>query len=140
MRIVIDTNIWVSGLLWKGEAWRLLNLAEKGEVELCVAYPMILELEEVLAYERFQSRLEVIRQTPFQLATYALQLAKAFEITRNKPPIVTADPDDDLFLLCAVEANARYVVTHDRHLLALKIYANIPIVNIQDFFAREFEK
>ena len=104
-----------------------------------MAYPMILELEEVLAYERFQERLKILDQTPFQLATYALQLAKAFEVVRNKPPIVVADPDDDLFLLCAVEASARYVVTNDRHLLALKMYVGIPIVNIQDFFAREFD-
>ncbi len=34
MRIVIDTNIWVSGLLWKGDAWRLLKLVEDGKLEL----------------------------------------------------------------------------------------------------------
>ena len=49
MRLVIDTNIWVSGLLWRGDAWRLLNLAEQGKVELCIAHSMLLELEEVLA-------------------------------------------------------------------------------------------
>jgi len=37
VRIVVDTNIWVSGLLWKGDAWRLLNLAEQGKVEICIA-------------------------------------------------------------------------------------------------------
>ncbi|MBI3921428.1 MAG: putative toxin-antitoxin system toxin component, PIN family [Armatimonadetes bacterium] len=50
MRIVIDTNIWVSGLLSEGDGWRLLDLAEEGDVEICIAYPMLLELEEVLAY------------------------------------------------------------------------------------------
>jgi putative PIN family toxin of toxin-antitoxin system len=49
VRIVIDTNIWVSALLWRSKAWSLLKLAEKGEVEICIAYPMLLELEEVLA-------------------------------------------------------------------------------------------
>lgn len=58
MRIVIDTNIWIAGLLWKGDAWRLLKLAEAGQVQLYLAYPMLLELEEVLAYERFQPRLQ----------------------------------------------------------------------------------
>lgn len=46
MRLVIDTNIWVSGLLWQGKAWSLLKLAEQGEIEICIAYPMLLELEE----------------------------------------------------------------------------------------------
>ena len=34
MRVVIDTNIWVSGLLWRGAPWRLLRLVEQGEIEL----------------------------------------------------------------------------------------------------------
>jgi hypothetical protein len=44
MRVVIDTNIWVSGLLWRGSAWRLLQLAEQGEIELCITHSMLLEL------------------------------------------------------------------------------------------------
>lgn len=138
MRIVIDTNIWISGLLWKGNAWRLLRLAEQDAVELCIAYPMLLELEEVLAYERLQSRLTLLQQTPAQLAAFALGLATAFDISRRSPPIVTADPDDDSFLLCAIEAQATYVVTNDRHLLALKSHAGIDIITVEDFLAREF--
>ena len=132
MRIVIDTNIWVSGLLWKGEAWQLLKLAEAGNVELCLAYPMVLELEEVLNYERFQARLQVLNVTPAQLAAYALSLATAIDVSRPHPPIVAVDPDDDIFLVCAVEAQALYVVTNDRHLLALKSYRSIEIVKIED--------
>ena len=58
MRIVIDTNIWVSGLLWRGMPWKLLCLVEAGEVELCMAPSMFVELVKVLAYERLQPRLE----------------------------------------------------------------------------------
>ena len=49
MRIAIDTNIWVSGLLWRGMPWKLLCLVEAGEVELCMAPSMFVELAEVLA-------------------------------------------------------------------------------------------
>jgi predicted nucleic acid-binding protein len=38
VRIVIDTNVWVSGLLWRGMPWKLLCLAEEGEVELCIFF------------------------------------------------------------------------------------------------------
>jgi uncharacterized protein len=58
VRIVIDTNIWISGLLWRGMPWNLLHLAEKGQVELCMAPPMLVELSEVLKYERLRPRLE----------------------------------------------------------------------------------
>ena len=138
MRIVIVTNIWISGLLWKGDAWRLLNLAEQGKVELCIAYAMLLELEEVLGYDRLQPRLTTLQETPAQLAAYALNLCSVYDVSRSGPPIVDADPDDDIFLLCAVEAQAAYIVTHDRHLLVLKIYRGIPIVTIDDFLQREF--
>lgn len=135
MRIVIDTNIWVSGLLWKGDAWQLLKLVEAGKVELYLAYPMVLELEEVLNYERFQARLQVLNVTPAQLAAYALNLATAIDVSRPHPPIVAVDPDDDIFLVCAVEAQAVYLVTNDRHLLALKSYQGVEIVKVEDFLA-----
>jgi uncharacterized protein len=134
VRVVIDTNIWISGLLWKGDAWRLLRLAEKGEIELCLAHAMLLELEEVLAYERLQPRLQLLQQTPTQLAAFALNLATIFDVSRTGPPIVSADPDDDIFLLCAVEAQAVYVVTADRHLLDMGSYLTVDIITVQEFF------
>jgi hypothetical protein len=134
MRVVIDTNIWISGLLWRGKAWSLLKLAEKGEIEICVAYPMLLELEEVLAYERLKPRLEVLEETPAQLTAFALSLSTPFDVSRTGMPIVTADSDDDIFLLCALEAQAVAVVTNDRHLLTLQTYQGIPILTLDKFF------
>jgi putative PIN family toxin of toxin-antitoxin system len=138
MRVVIDTNIWVSGLLWRGNAWRLLQLAEQGEIELCITHSMLLELEEVLAYDRLRERVTLLGYTPSQLASYALTLATPFDVTRGFVPIVNDDPDDDVFILCAVEANAHYVVTNDRHLLGLRTFREIPIVAFDVFLAQEF--
>lgn len=140
MRIVIDTNIWVSGLLWQGDAWKLLTLAEEGRLEICIAYPMLLEFEEVLAYDRLQSRLAQLQETPAQLAAYALSISSLFNVSRSGPPIVNADPDDDIFLLCAVAAEASFVVTNDKHLLALGSYEGIPIVKIEDFWQEREKK
>jgi putative PIN family toxin of toxin-antitoxin system len=61
MRVVLDTNIWVSGLLWRGLPWRLLHLAELGQVDPCMAPEMLDELAEVLAFPRLQSRLQSLR-------------------------------------------------------------------------------
>ncbi|MDA0241807.1 MAG: putative toxin-antitoxin system toxin component, PIN family [Chloroflexi bacterium] len=136
MHIVIDTNIWVSGLLWKGQAWELLKLAETGVITLYIAYPMLLELEEVLNYERFASRLRILGVTPSQLTAYALSLAVALDISRPPLPIVKADPDDDLFLVCAIQAKADYLVTNDRHLLTLKRYQTVSIIRLEDFLPK----
>ena len=137
MRIVIDTNIWVSGLLWRGMPWKLLGLAEAGEVELCIAPSMLVELAEVLSYERLQPRLEQLGLTPEELVAYALNLASIFEVTEGDP-IVVADPDDDVFLHCAAVAGAACVVSGDRHLLDLGGYAGIPILTVRNFFVKEF--
>lgn len=51
MRIVLDTNVWISGLLWRGLPWKLLRLAEARQVEICMAPPMLEELERVLTYQ-----------------------------------------------------------------------------------------
>ncbi len=137
MRIVIDTNIWISGLLWRGMPWKLLCLAQAGQIELCVAPSMLVELGEVLAYTRLQPRLQQLGLTPSELIAYAMSLASVFEVPQGVP-IVFADPDDDVFLHCAVAANAVYVVSGDHHLLDLNEYAGIPILTIRDFLSREF--
>ena len=117
--------------------WKLLGLAEAGEVELCIAPSMLVELAEVLSYERLQPRLRQLRLTPEELVAYALSLASVFEVPEGDP-IVVADPDDDVFLRCAAVASAAYVVSGDHHLLDLRRYAGIPILTVRGFFTREF--
>ena len=137
MRLVIDTNIWVSGLLWRGAPWELLRLAEAGKVELCMAPAMLAELAQVLSYERLQPRLRQLGLTPPELLSYAVNLVAMFEVPEGSP-IVAADPDDDVFLHCAIVAGATYVISGDHHLLDLKEYADIPILTVREFLNREF--
>ena len=137
MRIVLDTNIWVSGLLWKGLPWRLLRLAEQKKVELCTAAPVLAELYEVLSYERLQPRLHQLALSPEELVACVLDLASVFEVSAGDP-VVADDPDDDIFLHCAVTAGASYIVSGDRHLLQLEQYAGIPVVTARAFLSRHF--
>ncbi len=138
MRTVIDTNTWVSGLLWRGLPWKLLCLAEANEVELCMAPAMIEELAEVLGYARLQPRIEQLGLSPTDLLAYAVDMASVFDVPQEETVIVTADPDDDIFLRCAIATGAVYVVSGDHHLLELEKYAGIPILTIRNFFSREF--
>ena len=139
MHVVIDTNLWISGLLWRGMPWRLLRLAEQGRITLCMAPPMVAELAEVLAYERLQPRLQQLGLTPEELIAYVMALASIFEVPEpEEAPLVTADPDDDIFLRCAVVVGAAYVVSGDRHILDVGQYVGIPILTVRDFLVREF--
>jgi uncharacterized protein len=80
VRVVIDTNIWISGLLWKGLPWKLLCLAEEGEVELCLTPAMLEELISVLAYEKFEPRLRQLDLTQADLLTYVMSIASVFDV------------------------------------------------------------
>ena len=135
MRVVIDTNIWISGLLWRGLPWELLRLAEASQVELCVSPSMLVELAEILEYDKLQPRLAQLGLTHADLMSYVINRTSVFETVQGEP-IVAADPDDDIFLRCAVAANAACVVSGDHHILDLHEYAGIPILTVRDFLDR----
>lgn len=137
MRIIIDTNIWVSGLLWRGLPWRLLRLAESDQVELCTSSAAMNELQEVLAYERLQIRVQKLGLTTADLLLFALRISTLFDDVFGDT-IVLADPDDDIFLHLAMAVQAEYVVSGDNHLLDLAEIADIPILTIREFMTREF--
>jgi putative PIN family toxin of toxin-antitoxin system len=132
MRVVIDTNIWVSGLLWRGAPWGLLRLAEQGKFEICMSPRMLSELARVLTYERLRPRLNQLGLSPADLVAYAANLAMVLEVPEGDP-IVAADPDDDVFLHCASAAGADYLVSGDRHLLNLGEYGHVSILAVDDF-------
>jgi putative PIN family toxin of toxin-antitoxin system len=139
VRIVIDTNVWVSGLLWRGAPWELLRLAEAGKLTLCTTPAILAELADVLLYERIRPRLDQLGLTPAELVGYAMNLASVFEAPEGDV-IVLADPADDVFLRCAQAADALFVVSGDRHLLALGTYAGIQIVTARDLLTNEFHE
>ncbi len=138
MRVVLDTNIWIAGLLWRGKPWQLLRFAEKQQIQLCISHQMLLELAEVLGYSQFQQRLHNLNLNANELTAFALSISLPVDVSREPIPIVDADPDDDIFLLCAVAAQAVYVVSNDHHLLNMKNYKGIKIVRIDDFLKEEF--
>ena len=109
-------------------------MAEQGEIELCVTPSMLGELAAVLSYERLQLRITQLGLTSEELVAYALSLSTVLEEPQGEP-IVTADPDDDIFLHCAVAASASCVVSGDRHLLDLGQYQEIPILSVNEFLA-----
>lgn len=140
MRVVIDSNIWISGLLWRGLPGKLLRLAEARQVEICMASPMLEELERVLTYERLQPRLQQLGLSVEELIAYVMELVVMFELPppSHDTPFVVVDPDDDIFIRCALAAGSLYIISGDSHLLDLKQYAHIRILTIREFFEEMF--
>lgn len=127
MRVVADTNIIVSGLLWKGNPRRVLDAARDGKIDLFTSAVLLTELEDVLNREKFAPRLTSAEVSPHELVLGYAALASVIQ-PANIEPVILADPDDDAVLACAVTAQAEIIVSGDSHLLGLSQYRDIRIL------------
>jgi putative PIN family toxin of toxin-antitoxin system len=127
VRLVLDTNVVASGLLWSGAPSRLIHKALDGEVELATSPPLLAELAGILPRRRFADQVE--RQS-LSVEALVLRYAELARTVAPAPiePVVIADPDDDEVLACALAARADLIVSGDRLLLELRSFMGIPIV------------
>ncbi len=126
VRIVLDTNVVVSGLLWPGRPGRLLDLLRTGRGSAFTSGALLAELTGVLSRRHLAPILARHQASPAALvAGYAL-LATLVPVTVISA-VVLADPDDDAVLGWALAAQTDLIVSGDRHLRNLKSYHRIPI-------------
>lgn len=137
MHIVLDTNVWVSGLLWRGAPWHVVQLVEDGRITVYVSVAILDELRRVLHYPRLQPRLRTMSQTADDLVAAIVRLTIVIEPPVIEP-VITADHKDDMFLACALAAGAQYLVSGDHHLLDLGQWRGMQIVTVNKFLQREF--
>ena len=127
MRLVLDTNIVVAGLLWQGAPRRLLDHAIDDAVTLYSSQPLLDELLHTLRYPKFAKRLALFdTSAPALTAQYTALITLV--TPASIPATVMHDPDDDAVLACALAAQADLIVSGDAHLLNLKQFQRMPIV------------
>jgi putative PIN family toxin of toxin-antitoxin system len=134
MRVVADTNIVVSGLLWHGNPRAILEAARDGVVDLYTSGVLLEELEDVLKRDRFAARLRAAGVDAHALVLGYGALAKLVE-PAEIAPVVHADPDDDAVIACAISSRSEIIVSGDSHLLDLKRYEKIRIVTAAQLIA-----
>lgn len=127
MRLVIDTNAAISGLLWHGNPGKLIDAANAALVMLHTSAPLLAELRDVIHREKFAKALAARGLSATEIFEGYAALATV-GIPAIIPPTVMDDPDDDAVLACAVAAQADYIASGDPHLLTLERFRNIPIV------------
>ncbi|MBI2885343.1 MAG: putative toxin-antitoxin system toxin component, PIN family [Candidatus Omnitrophica bacterium] len=114
MKVVLDTNVLVSGVFWAGSAGRILELWAKDKFEVVVSPEILREYTRLLAeFERAD-----VSGLADAWTVFIAQHATVINLTGH-PPRLCRDPDDDKFLHCALSAGARYVVSGDKDLLSL---------------------
>jgi putative PIN family toxin of toxin-antitoxin system len=132
MRLVLDTNVVISGLLWGGPPRQLLDLAKANRVNLFTCTQLLAELRFALSYPKFSIRITQAQHTVDSLYKNFENLAYGIVVLGSQIPAVCRDPDDNVVLACADVSNAEYIITGDLDLLALRSYRTIPIVSVTD--------
>jgi len=129
IRVVLDTNVLVSGLLFGGTPGKLLDLWKTGTIRLIMSRVMLDEFLRVLAYPKLRLSEEEIHYLLYVEVLPHVEMVKV----RPAPILIPMDPSDDMFLHCAVAAGAKYIISGDRHLLQLKSYKRIKILSPAEF-------
>ncbi|MBI2050741.1 MAG: putative toxin-antitoxin system toxin component, PIN family [Parcubacteria group bacterium] len=136
MRVVLDTNVLVSALLWRGSTSDIFEFARSGVITLCVSRDTMDELLDVLNRPKFTRVFASIGKTPQALVEEFWEVAEYVPGERFPIDVVAEDPKDDKFLSCALAARASFIVSGDRHLLELGSFDGIPIVAPTEFLTK----
>ena len=127
MRVVLDTNTALSGLVWGGPPGVLMDAARDGRIRLFSSVPLIAELQGVLSRHKFSRILQSHGLSVANLVDGYTALVEIVEPTMI-PPTILRDPDDDIVLATALAARADIIVSGDKDLIDLQRFRNIEIV------------
>lgn len=131
-RLVLDTNVVISGLLFGGPPGVVLDLVLEGAVELATSSSLVTELERVLQ-SKFPHAQQAIWDTVAILKEVAIST-----IPQEPVDVIAEDPSDNRVLECALSAHANAIVSGDHHLLSLKRFRGIQILSPRECLERYF--
>ena len=127
--IVIDTNSLIMAISSRSDYHKILQSFLDGDYYMCISNEILEEYAEVIA-----------RNISVNLARYVVYTILERKNTRLITPfynwnLITADPDDNKFVDCAIAANAKFIVTEDHHFNVLKEipFPSVEVINIDDF-------
>lgn len=129
-RVTLDSNVWLSGLFWKAEASKIINLISKGKIKAFCSKEILLEIAEVFGTEqKFRT------STPKDIKELIDLIAQLSTDTRiiSRTGIIYEDPDDNKILDCAVNSKSEFLITYDQHLLKLAKFKRVKIVHPTEF-------
>jgi uncharacterized protein len=136
VKLVVDTNLLLSGTLWRGSPARLLNGVLSAPGTLCLSAEIILEFGNVLAREEFAGRLAGLGVTVSDVMQRYQRLARRIMPAEISAVPSLRDPKDLKILAAAVGAGADAIVTGDNDLLVLGNFQGIPIIRVEEALKR----
>ena len=133
MRIVLDTNVWLSGIFWNGEASKIIEKAEKKDIQIIISEDILSEIIKVLNREsKFQKYILNLKLSIEDLLRTILSISTLIE-KKSKLDIIKVDPKDNIILEVAIDGKVDYVISYDNHLLNMIEFRGIKIISPGEF-------
>lgn len=131
MRVVIDTNVFISILPGTSKYHLLFWKWIEGKYSILLSNDIYFEYEEMLSTKLKPQAGEIFLQLIFEMENVE------FIIPNFKWNLISQDPDDNKFADCAIAANADFIVTNDRHFDVLQLleFPQLKVINIETFAA-----
>ena len=128
-RVVLDTNILVSALIFHGELSRIVECWKSGTIVPIISKETFEEFQAVLSYPKFKLTTGEIKNIIED------EVLPFFEVIENTAEVrdVCKDPDDDKFIACALSAKADFIVSGDKVLCDVGKYKSVHIINAREF-------
>jgi len=128
VRIVLDTNVFISGVFFSGPPYQILEAWRDGKVQLVISQEILEEYQRV--GETLADQFPGVDLGPIlEFLTVKAKLT----LSPSLPEPVSDDPDDDKFLACALASKAKLIVSGDKHLLNVSGYRGIDIIKPRQF-------
>jgi len=131
-RVVLDTNVFVSGILFGGKPGRILSRAREGNLRLLLSAEILEEYIRVLSYPKFDLPAADIKR----LIREELILFSEPVLIHTDIRFIREDPADDKYLALAVDGKADALLSGGRHLLRAGAFRNIPILTVEAFLSK----
>lgn len=128
MKIIIDTNVLISGIFFTGSPFEVLKAWRDGKIQLILSHEFFSEYVRVL--EKISQKYpEIDIDDILELIAINSNSYQPIEFTKQ----ICEDPDDDKFITCALSSKTYIIVSGDNHLLLLSGYKNIEIIKPKTF-------
>ncbi len=136
--LVLDTNVWISGILFKGSPYRVVRRIREGRALAVCSDALYAEFHRVAHSRKVRHILQPRFQTPESLIAVHRQLTvPVFPLAPPAPPPGLRDMDDLAVLACASTRGVSAILTGDKDLLVLESYQSIPILTPRQWLDQE---
>jgi len=129
LKVVIDTNVFISAMLFRSETNRLVTLWQTEKIMYLISSEILKEYIRVLSYRKFNLTRKEIR---YIIEEELLPYTHSVKV-KTKINVVEEDFEDNKFVSLAIDGKAKFIVSGDKHLLKLKKFQGIKLVSVKEF-------